>query len=568
MSENMSLPWHISLEDAPTLKNDNFPYQTSLLKHYCKLDVHENPCEELQTGIMCDIGINNREPSNVQRLISSGMTVARLNMRDMEPNACTQLIQSIRQAVYNFSAELQYVYPLAVIVDVRGPEIVTGDLKSGPRTTLELFQSNTIRLTTDTSWRECGTAECLFVGYDRLTDLSTGDNIFIDSLTPDKIKLVVSKVGDDSVECVIAVGGTIGAKMTVRISSVPLANFVNQNESRESLVCGESMGEQLFEHMEGQIAWALAYDVDAILISNTQQRNDIRQVRDLIQDKGKHLLLFASIDTTLGLDNIDEIIDEADGLFLDRSILATDLPIEKIFIAQKVILAKCNNIGKPCICKAVINEQIPTLCVNDIANLVLDGADVLSLEFNYESPLKKFAPCYDGLRMAEHCVAAASVIGRHAERIVWQPRTYGNVELMQSPLKEPTQAICVTAVELAERSNASVIICLTNSGRTAKTISHARPTCPVVAVTRMCHAARQLRFWRGVRSVHYFETPKDNWISEVDARLHAGLNYCKAKCILHAGDAFVAVTGSRRGVGYCDSVRLLYASARDTVSVE
>lgn len=568
MSENMTLPWHIALEDAPALKSESYPPETSLLEHYCKLDIHKNPCEELQTGIMCDIGINNRAPSNVQRLICSGMTIARLNMRDLEPNACTQLIQSIRQAVYNYSAELQYVYPLAIIVDVRGPDIVTGDLKSGPRTTVELIQSNTIRLTTDASWRESGTAECLFVAYDHLTDLTTGDNIFIDSLTQEKVKLVVSKVGDDSVECLIAVGGTIGAKMTVRISSGPVTNFVSQKDSRESLVCGEPTPEQLFEHMEGQISWAIGSDVDAILVSNTQTRNDIRQVRQLVLEKGKHLLLFACVDTSLGLDNIDEIIDEADGIFLDRSILATDLAIEKIFIAQKIILAKCNNAGKPCICKAVINEQIPTLCVTDLANLILDGADVLSLEFHYDSPLKKFAPCYDALRMAEHCVAAASVIGRHAERIVWQPRTYGNVNLMQSPLKEPTQAICVTAVELAQRSNASVIICLTNSGRTAKIISHARPSCPIVAVTRMCHSARQLRFWQGVRSVHYFDTPKDNWRSEVDARVHAGLNYCKAKCILCGGDAFVTVTGSRRGVGYCDSVRLLYASARDTISVE
>lgn len=566
----MALPWHIPLEAAPCFTNKDAAPATSLLKHYCNLKVHDNPCEELQTGLMCDIGIGNREPATVQRLIASGMTVARLNMRDLEPDACAQLIQSIRQAVYNYSAELEYVYPLAVIVDVRGPEIVTGDLKGGPRTTLELVQYRTIRLTTDSSWRESGTVDYLYVGYDHLTDLKPGDNIFIDSLTPGKIKLVVAEVGDDSIECTIDVGGTIGAKMTVRISQVPHDTEHARNDkagSVDSVSCSASSQEP-FEHMEEQVAWAVASDVDGMLIPNTQNRNDIRQVRDIAAEKGKHILVFACIDSVLGLDNIDEILDEADGIFLDRCVLSCDLPVEKIFIAQKTILSKCNTVGKPCICKAVLNEQIPTLCVTDIANLVIDGADVLCMELHYDSPLKKFAPAYDSVRMAEHCLIAASVVCRNAEKIMWQPRIYGNVELMQNPIEEPSKAVCISAVELAMRSFAAVIICLTNSGRTAKVLSHVKPTCPIVAVTRMCHTARQLRFWRSVRAMHYFEAPKPNWAAEVECRVHAALNYCKSKCILRAGDAYVVVTGSRRGVGYCDAVRLLYASARDTVSVE
>ncbi|XP_026757506.2 pyruvate kinase PKM-like [Galleria mellonella] len=566
----MALPWHIPIEAVPKANENYIPPQASLLKHYCKLDIHKNPCEELQTGLMCDIGIHNREPATIQRLIASGMTVARLNIRDMEPDACAQLIQSIRQAVFNYSAELQYVYPLAVMVDVRGPDIATGDLKGGPQSNIELIQYATIRLTTDTSWQKSGTADCLYVGYDHLTELQPGDIVYIDSLTPGKIKLVVSEVGDDSIECSIAFGGIIGAKMTVRISQVPydVENVRNgQGVSLQSLLYSD-ISQQTFEHMEEQIAWAVASDVDGVLVPNAQTTYDIRQVRDILSEKGKHILVFACIDSVLGFDNIDKILSEADGIYLDRCVLSTDLPVEKIFIAQKIIIAKCNEIGKPCLCKAVINEQIPTLCVTDIANLVLDGVDVLSLELNYDSPLKKFAPSYDAIRIAEHCLAAAAVICRHAERIIWQPKVYGNMELMQSPLEEPTKAVCVSAVELAMRSRAVVIICLTNSGRTAKSLAHAKPTCPIVAVTRACHTARQLRFWKGIRAVHYFEVAKGSWSSENDSRIHAALDYCKAKRIIRAGDAYVIVTGSRRGVGYCDSVRLLYASARDTVIIE
>lgn len=566
----MALPWHIPLEALPDFKPKDESPKVSLLKHMCGINIHENPCEELQTGLMCDIGIHNREPATIQRFIACGMTIARLNMRDLEPDACAQLVQSIRQAVYNYSAELEYVYPLALIVDVRGPDIITGDLKGGPHTTVEIIQSETLRLSTDASWRECGTADCIFVGWDHLTELQPGDIIFVDSLSPGKIKLQVEEVGDDSLECKVLVGGTIGAKMPIRISQLPREVDTlrsGRGDSIESISCSDS-SEQPFEYIEDQINWAVGSDVDAVLVPNAQNRHDIRQVRDILSEKGKHILVIASIDTVLGLDNIDQILCEADGIFLDRSVLSTDLPVEKIFIAQKIILAKCNESGKPFICKAVVNEEVPTLCVTDIANVVLDGADVLSLELHYDSPLKKLAPSYDTVRMAEHCLAAAAVICRHAERIIWQPRTYGNTDLMQSPLVEPTKAICVSAVELAMRSKSVAIICLTSSGRTAKIISHARPTCPIIAVTRACHTARQLRFWRGVRAVHYFETVRDNWLCEVEARIHAALDYCKAKIIIKAGDPYVIVTGSRRGSGYCDTVRLLYASARDTIVVE
>ncbi|CAG9566906.1 unnamed protein product [Danaus chrysippus] len=534
------------------------------------MNIHENPIEELQTGLMCEIGMNNREPAVIQRLIASGMTVARLNLRDLEPDACAQLIQSIRQAVYNYSAELEFVYPLALIVDVRGPDIITGDLKGGPRTIIDLIQNESIRLTTDGSWRECGTSDCLFVGYDHLTELQQGDILYIDSLSSGKIKLIVSEVGDDSIECFIAVGGTIGSKMTVRISKVPTELAPLDRKERQSIdsMVYSDTSQQAFEYMEDQIAWAVASDIDAVLVPNSQTVQDIRHVRDILSERGKHILVFACIDSVIGLDNIDDLLSESDGIYLDRCILSTDLPVEKVFIAQKVILAKCNEVGKPCICKAVINEQIPTLCVTDIANLVLDGADTLSLELHYDSPLKKFSPAFDAVRMAEHCLAAAAVICRQAERVTWHPKIYGNIELMQSPLEEPTKSICVSAVELAMRSQAVVIICLTNSGRTAKILSHAKPTCPIVAVTRACHTARQLRFWRGVRAMHYFEVAKSSWIVEADARIHAALDYCKAKRLLRAGDPYVIVTGSRRGVGYCDAIRLLYASARETVLVE
>ncbi|GBP73829.1 Pyruvate kinase [Eumeta japonica] len=558
----MSLPWHIPLEGLSKSKGKGDGVQPTALKHYSNLCVHDNPCEELQMGLMCDIGMHNKEPVMIQRLIAAGMTIARLAIRDLEPEVCSQLVQSVREAVYSYSVDLKFIYPLAVVVDIQNPQIVTGELKGGPDATVELLENEIIRLTTGTGWSRCGTAERLYVGWENLTKLHQGDLIFIDSLTPGIVTLVVSEVGEISVECVVSTGGTIGSKMTVRLSQVPL-----EVDSVPSSACSDGL-QQSLQHIEGQIAWAVGSDVDALLIANVQTAQDIRHVRSILTSKGKeNVLTLASIDTVLGIDNIQDIIDEANGIYLDRTLLSTDLPVEKVFIAQKLIMAKCMEKGKPCICKAVINEQVPTLCMTDIANLVLDGADVLSFEFYFDSSVKKLAPSYEPLRMAEQCLIAAGIVCRQAERILWQPQMYGNLELTQTPLEEPTKAICISAVELAMRSRASVIICLTNSGRTAKLLAQVRPTRPVVAVTRLCHTARQLRFWRGVRSLHYFDEPSKDWSKEIDCRIQSAVDYCKIKRILRTGDAYIVLNGSRRGVGYCDSVRLLYASSLDVVPV-
>ncbi|XP_041968703.1 pyruvate kinase-like [Aricia agestis] len=559
----MALPWHIPLSALP--QDLNVEKGNSFCDHYSRIDIHQNPRNELQTGMMCEIGECNRDPSTIQRLIASGMTVARLNLKDHEPDACSQLIQSIRQAVINYSIELDYVYPLALIVDVKGPDIVTGNLKGGPKNIIELIVNESIKLTTDSSWQDCGTVECLFIDYNHLTDLQCGDGIYIDSLRSGQIKLAITDIGEDSVNCTVTKGGIIGSKMTARIYKVPNEVESHKRISSTESLCNNHTPSQSFDNIKAQINWAVSADIDAIIVPNVKEIEDMRCVRDVLSDNGKHILVYASIDSLTGYDNFDTILLEADGVYVDRFVLCNDLPVEKIFIAQKVILAKCNNIGKPCIFKAVINEQVPTLCVTDIANLILDGADVLSFELHYDFPLKKHVSSFNDIRIAEHCLTAACVICKNAERV---SEPLGKLKSGANNLGGPAKLIGLSAVDLAAYSKASAIICLTSSGRTAKIISHLRPNCVIVAITRACHTARQLRFWKGVQPLHYYEAPKPSWAMEVESRISAALDYCKSKRILCAGDPYVLVTGSRRGAGYCDSIKLLYASAKDTFFLE
>lgn len=561
----MSLPWHIPLENAPKYKCP--PYFTTSRKHYSNLDLNKPPCVEIQTGLMCDIGCMNKDPKSIQRLIAAGMTIARVNVKEMDPELSHQLIQSIRTAVYNYSIELNYIYPLAVLADVRGPSIATGNLKTGAGTTVELVEYSAIKLTQDPEWLECGTADCLYVGWDNLTDLQKDDMVYIDSLNATKIKLTVDEVGQNFLDCIVVIGGVIGNKMPVRLTHVPID--IRKAESDGSIVCdSEDDGPaSKLDLIEQQLGWAMGSDVDGILLANTQGVVDIKDIKQSLREKNKQMLVIAGIETAVAINNIDEIIYEADGIFFDRCNIVSEIPLEKIFVAQKMIVAKCNQVGKPTICHAVINELIPNLSVFDIANLVLDGCDVLYLEMDYNSPESGNNTDYDPIRMAEHCIAASGVICRQAESIEWRPYTYGNMDLMTRKLKNPLQVVCVNAVELAARAQAVIIVCLTNSGRTAKNLSFARPSCPILAITRVCHTARSLRFWRGVRSLHYFADPKSTHMGEVEARIYASLTYCKLKELMKAGDPYVVVFGSRKDVGYCDSVKLLYAANKDTVYI-
>ncbi|KAK7866490.1 hypothetical protein R5R35_014355 [Gryllus longicercus] len=281
-------------------------------------------------------------------------------------------------------------------------------------------------------------------------------------------------------------------------------------------------------------------------------------MRDIMGEKGKGIMIIPKIECTQGMDNIDEIIAASDGIMIARGDLGIEIPPQKVFLAQKMIFAKCNMVGKPCICATQMLESMtyhprPTRAeANDVANAVLDGADCTML--SGESAKGKYPL---------QCVQTMANIALEAESAVWQKQYFTELCFSIKPPLDPAHAVAIAAVDASLKCLAAAIVVVTTSGRSARLISRYRPRCPILTVTRHGKVARQNMLFRGLVSLQYVAVPGNDWIKDVDLRIQFAIAYGKSRGFIQRGDALVLVSGWREGSGFTNTLRIVYASGTE-----
>jgi pyruvate kinase len=413
-----------------------------------------------RTKIVATIGPATKSRENLKRAIIAGMNVARLNFSHGTQADHLEVIKNLRELSFELGA------PLTILQDLQGPKIRVGKLAGGQ---VELVDGEQVTITTDDVLGRPGLIPTDFM---RLPKSSiVGNRIMLDD---GLMELRIDKVEETNVICTVIFGGILKDRKGMNIPG------------------GDIGIECLTPKDLRDLDFGLENGVDYVALSFVRKGDDIRQLQDIIKRKAPGTRIVAKIEMLEALDNLEEIVRLSDAVMVARGDLAVEVGQTRLPQVQKQIVQLCNKIGCPVITATQMLDSMtenprPTRAeITDVANAVLDGSDALML--SAESASGKFP---------FKCIQTMHEIILEVER---NGDYYYNMSL-ESEFFSVAEAIGAAASLTALKLNASAIVCLTTSGRTASIISSFRPKARIIAVTHILPTLNRLELVWGIQTL-------------------------------------------------------------------
>jgi pyruvate kinase len=460
----------------------------------------------LRTKIVCTIGPASREPAMLAALIEAGMDVARLNFSHGEQAFHAETIVRIR------AASVAAGKPIAILGDLQGPKLRVGVMQEGG---VPIAEGETLVLTTE---HITGAPGRVPVQYELLPEVvEAGDRILIDD---GLLELVVTVVAGPEITTRVVTGGILNSNKGLNLPRAALSIPAITEKDREDL------------------AFAIEQGLDWIALSFVRTADEVLDLKGYIRTLsafGHQTPVMAKIEKPEAIQNIDAIIDAADGVMVARGDLGIEMSPEDVPMLQKMIVARCNARGKPVVTAtqmldSMIRNPRPTRAeASDVANAILDGSDAIMLSGETASGKYPLESVRTMVRIA--AVVEQEQCAKCTGRLDAEPgRTFA-------------EAVAHASVETAIDLSATAIVAPSMSGHTARTISKFRPPCPIVAVTPSPFVQRELCIFWGVYPL------LSHRAATTDAVINDAVEKAQQAGFVGEGDVVVVTGGSVEGAG-------------------
>ena len=452
-----------------------------------------------KTKIICTLGPSTDKDGVLEELIKEGMNVARFNFSHGLHDEQKGRIDKLKEIRTRLGK------PIAALLDTKGPEIRICEFADGKIT---LKEGQLFTLTPDDIE---GNENIVSVTYKELyKDVRPGNHVLIDD---GLIELEVQKIKGHDIVCKVINGGVLGNKKGVNLPGVEVNMPFISPKDRDDILFGIKEG------------------YDFIAASFTRTAADIKEIRDILEKNGgQGIKIIAKIENQQGVDNIDSIIEAADGIMIARGDMGVEIPLEDVPVIQKDIISKVYTAGKQVITAtqmldSMIKNPRPTRAeTTDVANAIYQGTSAIML--SGETAAGKY-PVEALKTMVKIAVRTEADVEYNKQ---FRVRYNGGASNMTTAISHAT---CMTAIDL----DAKAIIAITRSGNTARMVSKYRPGCMIIGCTPDERTCRQMNLAWGVTPIHM----KEEYSMEI-LLLHA-TEAAEEKGYVKKGDVVVLTVG-------------------------
>ena len=440
----------------------------------------------------------------LEELFDAGLNVTRINYSHGswdEQSEKTEEIIRLRE---------EKDLPIALLLDMKGPEIRTGMLYTGKNTKIQLKDGQKFTLVNEDI---TGDEEKVSVTYKELyKDVEPGTKILIDD---GAIELKVDEIVGKDIVCTVVHGNGLGSRKTMNLPGtvIRLPGLTEKDIADLKTAC---------EH-----------DYDFVAISFARNADDIKQVRKVLDENGgKDIQIITKVENVEGLSNLETIVDLADGQMIARGDMATETDYTEPPVVQKKLIKLCNKENKPAITatqmlESMTHQPLPTRAeASDVANAIYDRTSAIMLS----------GECAQGDYPVECVKTMVKIANRVEPEINYWKRFDQNENIDLSTLEENVAyATCITAKNM----KADAIVCYTHTGNSARNLAGLGAGCPILAITDNKRTFHQLALAWNVTPIYI---PAQETINKT---IEAGIEKLKKQEILEQGDLVIIAGGDQ-----------------------